>query len=69
VIDDLLVTVDDLRAASMCVRGAKQWFRLHKLDFASFLAIGLPASTLAALNDEMADRAIAMAKKRVDGED
>ena len=67
--NDLIVTVDDLRAASMCVRGAKQWFRLHKLDFASFLAKGLPATTLAALNDEMADRVIAMAKKRVDGDD
>ena len=65
----LTITVEDIRAAKMCVRGAKQWFALHKLDFADFLAHGISEERLVALNDEMANRAIEVAKLRAAGED
>lgn len=67
--NELIVTVEDVRAAKMCVRGARQWFSLHRLDFADFLAHGLPKSTLAALNDELANRVIEKAEARAAGDD
>lgn len=49
--------------ADLCSTGTKAWFAAHGLDFRSFLANGLPASVLEALNDELANRVVAVARK------
>lgn len=61
--DDLLLTVEDVREAGLCVRGAKQWFALHKLDFAHFLANGIRMSQLPS-NDALSQKVIEVARER-----
>jgi hypothetical protein len=39
--EDLIVTVQDLRASRICLQGARPWFRRHGLDWQAFLAHGL----------------------------
>ena len=60
----ILVRIEDVRAAGLCVSGARQWFASNGLDFREFLKEGLPAPVLAALGDSLADRAIAAAELR-----
>ena len=62
--DDLIVTVQDLRASRICFQGARPWFRRHGLDWQAFLADGLPTEVLAATGDTLAFRVIAEAEKR-----
>lgn len=61
--DDLHLTVEDVREAGLCVRGAKQWFALHKLDFAHFLTHGINMSQLPQ-NDALAKKVIEVARER-----
>lgn len=61
--DDLHLTVEDVREAGLCVRGAKQWFALHKLDFTHFLAHGIHMSQLPQ-NDALAQKVIEVARER-----
>lgn len=52
----MIVTIDDVRAAGLCVAGARRWFAHHGLDFEGFLREGLPVATLRALHDALADQ-------------
>ena len=45
---DVTVTIDDVRAAGLCVNGSRAWFARHGLDFRAFLREGLDAQTLLA---------------------
>jgi hypothetical protein len=40
------ITVDDLRAAGLCGRGAKRWAESHELDFMAFCKGGIEAEAL-----------------------
>ena len=57
------VKIEHVRAAKLCVNGARAWFARYDLDFRSFLRDGLPAETLRATGDPLAERAIAEAMK------
>lgn len=59
-----VVRFEDIRALGYCSRGARAWFAQHSLDYLAFVQDGLPAQTLAALGDALADAAIAQAMKR-----
>ena len=61
--EDLIVSVQDLRASRLCFQGARPWFRRHGLDWQAFLADGLRAEVLAATGDALAFRVIAEAEK------
>lgn len=50
----MIVTINHLREAGHCVRGAKGWFEQHDLDFKDFLRHGIDADTFAATGDENA---------------
>ena len=63
--EDLIVTVQDLRASRICFQGARPWFRRHGLDWQAFLAEGIAAERLAATGDALAFRVIAEARKRL----
>ena len=63
--ETLIVRAEDIRAARLCLQGARPWFRRHGLDWQAFLAEGLPAEVLAATGDALALRVIAEAEKRV----
>jgi len=49
--------------ANLCTRGAKAWFDSQGLDFRAFLDEGLPVETLEALQDALADRVCAAARR------
>ena len=60
---DLIVTINDVRAAGLCVNGSRAWFTRHGLDFRAFLREGLDADTLLATGDAMAQRVVDCARK------
>lgn len=69
---DPLVTIDDIRRAGHCPRGAKAWFEAHGLDFRTFVKPverggGLPASVLLATGDALAEQVVRRKREREDG--
>lgn len=51
---DLVITIDDVRTAGYCTRGAKKWFDGYGLDFRDFLENGIPADRFLATGCAMA---------------
>lgn len=47
----ILVTGEHIREARLCVRGARQWFALHHLDFDHFIRHGYPVEVIEATGD------------------
>ena len=60
---EVIVTIAHVRAAGLCVHGARTWFARQGLDFRAFLAQGLPASILLATGDAMARRVVEVARQ------
>ncbi len=60
---DLIVRPKHVRAAALCTRGARDWFKANNLDWSDFVTNGLPAATLLATGDPLAARAVAAAQK------
>jgi len=63
---DVTVTIDDVRAAGLCVNGTRVWFARHDLDFRAFLREGCTAETLLATGDAMALRVVERARIRLE---
>ena len=63
---DVTVTIDDVRAAGLCVNGTRVWFARHDLDFRTFLREGCAAETLLATGDAMALRVVERARIRLE---
>ncbi|KRG85611.1 hypothetical protein H7691_12085 [Stenotrophomonas sp. CW117] len=63
---DMIVTIDDVRAAGLCVNGTRVWFARHDLDFRAFLREGCTAETLLATGDAMALRVVDRARIRLE---
>lgn len=61
---DFIIRMPDIRAAFMCSKGSREFFRLHGLDWQDFLRNGIPASTLLATGDVMAQRLVEVARGR-----
>ena len=64
---DVTVTINDVRAAGLCVNGTRVWFARHDLDFRAFLHEGCTAETLLATGDAMALRVVERARIRLEG--
>ncbi|HFD6778503.1 MULTISPECIES: hypothetical protein [Pseudomonas aeruginosa group] len=62
----MTVTIDDVRAAGLCVNGTRVWFARHDLDFRAFLREGCTAETLLATGDAMALRVVEHARIRLE---
>ena len=62
----MIVTIDDVRAAGLCVNGTRVWFARHDLDFRAFLREGCTAETLLATGDAMALRVVERARIRLE---
>ena len=62
---EIIVTVQDLRAAKLCFQGARPWLARHGLSWQEFLANGIEAETLEATGDALALRVIAQARARM----
>ena len=63
---DVTVTIDDVRAAGLCVNGTRVWFARHDLDFRAFLREGCTAVNLLATGDAMALRVVERARIRLE---
>ena len=64
------LTIEDVRRAGHCVRGAKAWCEQHEIDFRDFLKNGYPLESVAALKDGYGDQIIArkLARRSSGGE-
>jgi len=60
--NDLIVMHRHIRSLGYCNRGAREFFKKHRLDWADFLENGIHASALMATNDWMAARAVEIAE-------
>lgn len=58
------VTINDVRKAGHCVRGAKDWFDRHGLDFRSFLRDGIDEAEFLAAGDALSRRIVDMKRAR-----
>ena len=63
--DDFIVTVNDLREANFCAKGARAFAASHGIDWTQFVLKGVKASILLACNDAMATKLVTAAKKRL----
>jgi hypothetical protein len=66
--DSLIITINDVRSAGHCARGARAWFEGHGLDFRAFLRDGIPAVTVLAIGDGWADQVIRRTLERQNGQ-
>lgn len=58
----ILVTMQHVRQAKMCSRGARAFFERHNLDWQKFLDEGLPVEQIEATGDAMALQVVKVAK-------
>lgn len=61
--DDFVVRISHLRAAGMCNRQPRLWFKQQGLSWSTFATEGLPASVLIATNDPLALKVVEIARK------
>lgn len=59
-----MVTMQDVRAAKLCVWGAKKWCAHHGFDFVTLIEIGLPADAVEATGDGYGRRVVEEARRR-----
>ncbi|MDX0262886.1 hypothetical protein GOC60_17030 [Sinorhizobium meliloti] len=58
------VTISDVRAAGYCVRGAREWFARHGLDFRAFLKHGIAEQEALSSGDAIAAEVIKQKRER-----
>jgi len=63
-VNELIITMTDIRAAKMCSRGTRAFFIRHNIDWPNFLKNGVPAETLENTGDAMALRVVEVARGR-----
>jgi hypothetical protein len=63
----LIVTIEDVRLAGLCIPGARLWCRRHGIDWHRFLKEGVEAARLVETRDAMAARAVEQARRRRNG--
>jgi hypothetical protein len=61
---EVIITMADVRAAKMCAKGARVFFRRHGLDWSTFIKEGLHEQQIAATGDAMALKVIEVAHER-----
>jgi hypothetical protein len=61
--DELLIHVRHLRAAGMCNREPRLWFKRHGLSWTEFVTTGIPASRILATSDSLAYPVVEIARK------
>ena len=58
------ITIEDVRDAGHCVRGAKSWFERMGFNWSAFLRDGLTESELLATGDALAEQVIERKRAR-----
>lgn len=62
----MIIRVSHIRAANLCMAGAREWFAYHDLSWNDFLSNGIPVETVEAIGDPIAVRVTAIARKEVE---
>ena len=62
-----LITMDDIRKAGHCARGARDWFERHDLDFRAFLKQGISVEKFLISGDALAQRVVELKRERERG--
>jgi hypothetical protein len=65
--DEPRAYVRHVRAAGICMRGARQWAAGNGFSWADFVTGGVPLSTLRAQNNAFANRVVEAVKKEQSG--
>lgn len=68
-IEEIMVTVADVRSIQFCARGARMWFTRHGLDYTEFVTRGLPVSVIEGTGDALGKKVAKQARLRAAGED
>jgi len=63
----VIITHQDMRLMKYCNKGAREFFSRHGLDWALFMAEGLPEETILATGDDMAIQLVAFVKENKNG--
>lgn len=66
---EVIVTIEHVRAARLCARGARQWFARYGLDYSHFLNHGYPVAVIEGTGDELGRIVSEIARKDAAGED
>ena len=61
------VTINDIRATGLCVRGTKGWFEDHSFDFSDFLVNGIDEAPFLATGDAQAQMIVDAKRERESG--
>lgn len=60
------ITIDHVRAAGHCTKGARSWFERHDLDFRKFINEGMEEEVLIEKGDSLILKVIELAHKEVE---
>lgn len=64
---EIIVHMRHVRAANLCARGCREWFKRYEMSWTDFLTSGCPASILVATGDPLARRAVEIAREEANG--
>lgn len=67
--DDQVITVEHVAKAGMCVRGLRNWCRVHHLDVHEVMRKGLTVEEARNLHDAFADKVIEVLERESRGEE
>lgn len=59
-----IVTIEHIRQANLCMKGARNWFAFHGFSWPDFIANGKSADELEATGDALAFRVTAIARQK-----
>jgi len=65
--DDLIITMQDIRACGFCGSGARRWFAEQGLDFHAFMKNGMTATAMLATGDALGEMVVVHARERANG--
>lgn len=57
------ITINDIRRAGHCVKGAREWFERHDLDFREFVKNGIDEEDLLRIGDGLATNVVEHKRK------
>lgn len=60
----MIITMRDVRAAKMCSRGARLFFKRYGLDWSQFIASGVESSVIEETGDAMGLKVVEVALER-----
>jgi hypothetical protein len=68
-VTEVIVTIEHVRAAHLCARGARKWFSRYGLDYSYFLNHGYPVAVIENTGDEFGKIVADVARKDTAGGD